>query len=232
MEPSRASLSPDSGLALSALLAAVTEPIVVFSAEGRVVECNESAARLHGHLAEALRGRSLAEFMAPPMAEERSAIIQEVAQVGRPITLIERLGGYFGKTVFRRVAGRDGWLVLATTLLGCARPMVEAASVEPAEPARIAQHDDPAELASLTPREMRVLRLLALGKTQEQIGKNLGRSTKTVEWHRSSIGRKLGRHTVVDLARFAVERGLLMVPEAAFSDKAALRTGSAQVHLG
>jgi len=230
MEPVAIGAGYEAGLMLGAILAAVSEPVVVYSLEGRVLLCSDAAARLHGRGGDELLGRPLAELMEAPAAEERLGIIKHVGRTGKAAAIIERLRGYYAKTAFRRMAGAGDWTVLASTKLGCPRPVIEKAQGEPT--ARMAQHDDPGEMAGLTNRELLVLRLLALGMTQEQIGKRLGRSTKTVEWHRTSIGRKLGRHTVVDLARFAVERGLLMVPEAAFVEELLDRSNGAQVHLG
>lgn len=62
---------------------------------------------------------------------------------------------------------------------------------------------------TLTPREREVLHLAAQGKTNAEIAKRLSISARTVETHRAHMMRKLGLHSQVDLARFALERGLL-----------------------
>lgn len=66
----------------------------------------------------------------------------------------------------------------------------------------------------LTPREFEVFRILGEGLANKEIGQRCGISTKTVETHRKSIARKLGRSgaslihlaTVLHHARF--DRGL------------------------
>lgn len=68
----------------------------------------------------------------------------------------------------------------------------------------------PAGLASLTPAERRVLRLIAQGLTSAAIGKELGISAKTVENHRLHICDKLGLHGPQALLRFAIERKALL----------------------
>ncbi|MBX3134456.1 MAG: response regulator transcription factor [Gemmatimonadaceae bacterium] len=60
-------------------------------------------------------------------------------------------------------------------------------------------------LDALSPAERRVLRLVALEHTTEQIGKELGISPKTVEHHRSHIISKLGLKGSNALLRYAVE---------------------------
>jgi len=60
----------------------------------------------------------------------------------------------------------------------------------------------------LTPRETEVLRLIAEGKTNKEIAAALGISPKTVSVHRSNIMSKLDLHSSVELARYAIRRGL------------------------
>jgi len=67
----------------------------------------------------------------------------------------------------------------------------------------------------LTPREREILGLIGDGMTSGQIAEHLSRSVKTVEWHRVSIGRKLGIKTRVGLTHLALRAGLsrAKVPE-------------------
>jgi two-component system, NarL family, response regulator NreC len=63
----------------------------------------------------------------------------------------------------------------------------------------------------LTPREVEVLRLLALGHTSVEIACKLHLSPRTVETHRAHIHSKLGMATRADLVGYALRRGLLGV---------------------
>jgi len=65
-------------------------------------------------------------------------------------------------------------------------------------------------LATLTPAEQRVLRLIAQGQTSGEIGRTLQISTKTVENHRSHICRKLRLRGPQALLRFALEHKALL----------------------
>ncbi len=65
-------------------------------------------------------------------------------------------------------------------------------------------------LASLTPREREVLRLIAEGLSGKEIAATLGISAKTIETHRSRIMEKLGIHKVSGLVRYAIREGLLV----------------------
>ena len=61
----------------------------------------------------------------------------------------------------------------------------------------------------LTERELAVLRLIALGHTNAEIGEQLFLSVRTVETHRAHIQQKLRRSSRAELVRYAIDRGLL-----------------------
>jgi two-component system response regulator NreC len=62
---------------------------------------------------------------------------------------------------------------------------------------------------SLTEREAQVLRLVALGFTNEEIGEQLHLSKRTIEVHRANLMSKLVLNTRADLVRFALEHNLI-----------------------
>jgi len=64
------------------------------------------------------------------------------------------------------------------------------------------------ERDNLSPREVEVLRLIALGHTSAEIAEKLHLSVRTVETHRSRIHRKLGLSARAELVRYALRRGL------------------------
>ena len=66
-----------------------------------------------------------------------------------------------------------------------------------------------AEEDPLSEREREVLRLLALGHTNQEIAKMLFISVRTAETHRAHILQKLRLSSRAELVRFALERGLL-----------------------
>jgi DNA-binding NarL/FixJ family response regulator len=61
----------------------------------------------------------------------------------------------------------------------------------------------------LTPRELEVVKLIAEAHTNEQIAETLKVSAKTVESHRANVLAKLGMRDRVELARYAIRRGLV-----------------------
>jgi two-component system response regulator NreC len=62
---------------------------------------------------------------------------------------------------------------------------------------------------ALSEREQEVMRLLALGHTNQEIAKLLSISVRTAESHRAHIMQKLRLSTRAELVRYALEQGLL-----------------------
>jgi two-component system response regulator NreC len=61
----------------------------------------------------------------------------------------------------------------------------------------------------LSERELEVLRLIALGHTNVEIGERLYLSTRTVETHRAHIQQKTRASTRAELVRYAIDHGLI-----------------------
>ena len=61
----------------------------------------------------------------------------------------------------------------------------------------------------LSAREREILQLIAEGRAAKEIGAVLDISTRTVEFHRQNIKRKLGLRTTAELTRHAVEQRLV-----------------------
>jgi two-component system, NarL family, response regulator NreC len=83
-------------------------------------------------------------------------------------------------------------------------PALGARLVAAEAEARAAADADP-----LSDREREVLRLLALGHTNQEISKMLYISVRTAETHRAHIMQKLGLGTRAELVRYALAHGLL-----------------------
>jgi DNA-binding CsgD family transcriptional regulator len=56
----------------------------------------------------------------------------------------------------------------------------------------------------LTPRERAVLAQIARGASSKEAGATLGVSSRTIEFHRANIMRKLGAKKIVDLMLLAL----------------------------
>jgi two-component system, NarL family, response regulator NreC len=66
-----------------------------------------------------------------------------------------------------------------------------------------------ADAGLLSPREVEILRLIALGYTSAEIAAKLHLSRRTVETHRARIFQKLELKTRAELVRFALDRRLI-----------------------
>jgi two-component system response regulator DegU len=67
--------------------------------------------------------------------------------------------------------------------------------------------DTPARQKGLTPREVQVLKMVVSGKTNQEIGLELGISEKTVEKHLEGVFSKLGVASRVEAAVHALREG-------------------------
>ena len=93
-------------------------------------------------------------------------------------------------TAIRRVAAGEGY-------------------VEPDLGAKLVLGDGSPALEPLSDRERDVLHLLALGYTNQEIGKKLFVSVRTVDSHRAHVMQKLGLETRAELVLFALANGLI-----------------------
>jgi two-component system, NarL family, response regulator NreC len=75
--------------------------------------------------------------------------------------------------------------------------------------AGLAMAGEEGERPPLSPRETEVLRLMALGHTNREIGEQLDLSIRTVETHRAHIQQKLSLNTRPELTRYALDHGLI-----------------------
>jgi len=136
---------------------------------------------------------------------ERSPILVFTA-IGQPATVQAVLD-----------AGAEGYMLETATpsdLLTGIRAVARGETyVQPELGVELARwHQPRGSTPALSPREIDVLRLLALGHTNAEIASLSGVSLRTVETHRARIQRKLGRRTRADLVQYARELGLVPDP--------------------
>ena len=89
--------------------------------------------------------------------------------------------------------------------------------VEPDLGAKLVAPGGPSALEPLSERERDIIQLLALGYTNQEIGKRLFISVRTVDTHRAHIMRKLQLETRAELVMFALAHGVIG-PSAGLSD--------------
>jgi DNA-binding NarL/FixJ family response regulator len=81
--------------------------------------------------------------------------------------------------------------------------------VDPELGAQLVVADGVPALEPLSARERDILHLLALGHTNQEIGKQLFISVRTVDTHRAHIMRKLRLETKAELVLFALANGVI-----------------------
>lgn len=180
--------------------------VTVFHSDGSIEFANSMAScLLAGVASENLTGRRLADFFEDDFAQERMGVVAQAISSGKPVILQSMCKGIAVRSAYRPVRGTDGEMrVLVIT-----RPLGrECGTIPPSLQAKV---NDAGKLASLTGREFEILKLIGLGLSTADIAKKLHRSVKTIEWHRVSLGEKLGVTNRVELARIAIAAGLVSV---------------------
>ena len=182
--------------------------VTVLTRFGRVTYANPAARVLfYGDDRFDPVGKTIEEIEGVEFARKRMALIAEVCRSRRPHAIRHvRLGQRIESDLYPYAHHGDDGPV--DRVLCLTRRLSGGAAMEanlPTFDSRIATWG---ELSPLTPRELQTLALIAQGQTQKQVAAALGVSVKTVETHRTSIGRKLHAQSVPDLCRFAARAGL------------------------
>jgi two-component system, NarL family, response regulator NreC len=68
-----------------------------------------------------------------------------------------------------------------------------------------------ASLDVLSKREIQVMKMVASGESNHEIGEKLGISPKTVARHRERIMEKLDIHSTTELVKFAIRTGMVNI---------------------
>jgi DNA-binding NarL/FixJ family response regulator len=140
--------------------------------------------------------------------------IPELAQVA-PHTKILVVSSQAAPSSVRRAlsAGAVGYLpkrVSDRELLTAIRLVADGGGyVEPELGARLVSDKGSPALEPLSERERDIVHLLALGYTNQEIGKKLFISVRTVDTHRAHIMRKLQLETRAELVMFALANGVI-----------------------
>lgn len=181
--------------------------VAILDEAGRVLFMNEATCRELDKPASEILGRSYAELVSKEIGDERLGYFRRVAVSGVPMVLEHTFGGCRRRTALRPfpsdAAGNRRVLMICRPAYETDNPITSSCEVVRAK------NNDLGVLAALTPRELEILCLIGQGMATADIAKHLHRSEKTVEWHRVSLGNKLGVSNRVELARIAIRSGLI-----------------------
>lgn len=194
--------------------------IIVIRQDAVVTHANAAILAALGVTAEQAIGNHVSEILPKAIAAERMAYYHQVATTGIAMCLEGFVGGSLVRCSISPIppAHPSG---LPHTLC-ISRPIAMDES-EPSTCTRT-KTDDLGPLGRLSDREVEVLRLIGRGLTTAQIARELHRSVKTIEWHRVSLGSKLGASNRVELARWAIRFGLTSAFPPAAGSEAAIET--------
>jgi len=184
--------------------------VAVISADGKILFVSPTLSWWVGAaLTPEALGRTLHEIFPADFADERLELVRRVAATQRTLVLYGIWKGVRTRTVLRPLhsdkIGEPSKVLLVCRGYNNADRERSVGNADETE----AKHVDHGRLGVLTPRELEILSFIAQGMTTAAIAKQLFRSRKTVEAHRLSIGAKLGARNRVELARIALEAGLL-----------------------
>lgn len=127
---------------------------------------------------------------------DREALIREVIEAGARGYLLKSDAKRNLIAAVRSLAGHKPFFTekLATAVL---RPLLS--------PSKETTEKEP----SLSPRERRIVQLIAEGHSNRETSEILGLSVKTIEAHRSAAMRKLNLTSTAAIVRYAIRNGLV-----------------------
>ena len=133
-----------------------------------------------------------------------------------PETAVLMLSMHSEETLVRQSfeAGARGYILKNASdldLAAAVRRVVEGDIVLDAQLKR-AENLKGERTAGLTARELEVLQLIAMGKSNKEIASELDVSVNTVAVHRANIMNALGVHKTAELVVYAIRNGLVNLP--------------------
>lgn len=184
--------------------------VIIATEDGSILFANSIASEvLVGRQAQ-LVDKTWSDFLPKDVACERVRISQQVILTGKPIALVGLIRGACRCALFRSYVSRNDSsrrvMIICRALTAIDR-MPDLQMISGCNLA-FAEHNDLGPLSSLTEKEFDVLALIGEGMSISDIGRRLGRSEKTIEWRRRSLGVKLDVTNKVELARIAIRAGL------------------------
>ncbi|MCH8825243.1 MAG: PAS and helix-turn-helix domain-containing protein [Planctomycetes bacterium] len=184
--------------------------VVIATVGGKILFANATATEVLAGNQTQLVNKAWSDFLPKDVAYERVRISEQVVTTGNPIALVGLIRGICRCALIRPHISGDGTtkrvMIICRPLTAIDR-MPDLQMIQDCELV-FAECNDLGPLAVLTEREFDVLALIGEGMSISEIGRRLGRSAKTIEWHRRSLGAKLDESNRVGLARIAIRAGL------------------------
>ena len=134
-----------------------------------------------------------------------------------PETAVLMLSMHSEETLVRQAleAGARGYILKNASdldLAAAVRRALEGQIVLDPQVERVESSLKGERTAGLTTRELEVLQLIAIGKSNKEIASDLDLSVNTVAVHRANIMNALGLHKTAELVVYAIRNGLVNLP--------------------
>ncbi len=202
-------LSNEQAQALCSVL--LTHPFIgasLIDCEGRFFGANARAKLLYlGNTEVDVTGKTIFDLFPAEWCRERINLMKELNETGRPAVLRHIRRGRALLVTYHQMPTPEGqpqnYLVMIAETDGDDELPIPDSFIR-FETGLM----NLGPLDTLSRRELEVLALISQGLTTDQIAKDISRSVKTIEAHRSSIARKLGVKNRVQLAEIARKAAL------------------------
>ncbi|WP_240309531.1 MULTISPECIES: PAS domain-containing protein [Sphingomonas] len=188
-----------SSIRLSPIASIVTDPN---ADDNPIIAVNESFERLTGYAEEEIVGRNCRVLAGPDTEAAQSAALSRAIASATP-QVVELVN-------YRRDGSKFLNAVMIAPVFDDAGELAYfvGSQMEAADPKADAFRTTAVErVTSLTAQQQAVLRLMAQGLRNRQIGEELGLTEKTVKIYRSALVRRLGVSSAAEAMRLAIEAG-------------------------
>lgn len=174
----------------------------------RLLWCNGLYAKLCGRKSKDMLDTKMTDFMPVALAKEREDAMRPSLTDNRMITYYQF---WHGSRWYTRVwpldpnaFGKHGVFVIHQSIA-----QDESVHHDTSNATHVLTTGQLDELEILSPRELEVCYYIAKGLTSAEIASHLFRSARTIEQHTNQIYKKLGISSRAQLAKIAVERGIV-----------------------
>jgi PAS domain S-box-containing protein len=191
----------------NALTADPAVGVAVIDVTGEIHYANEQIASMFlGRTGDEIVGHTLFELYPPEWATERVRVFMDILQTGKPAIMRHIRRGVQLQSAIHAIDTPDDLPPRFLTITHRGQTDADEERFEVIE----SEFTNLGPLDKLTTRELEVLSLIKQGLKLNDIAKLLHRSVKTIDNHRSSIMKKLGVSSRVEMAKIAEMAGLEM----------------------
>jgi PAS domain S-box-containing protein len=185
------------------LVDSLVVPVSLHDVDGRFVHMNAAAERACGYSTAEMLGRPLTELLPPAARGHVEAQFRRAVERGEPTdfeTIFVDAGGHLRSVRVQHLPLRDDDTIVGVITLGfeVRRQTTEPTGLGP----------DP----RLTPRQRKILELIASGLSTKEVARELTLSSETVRNHLRNASTELRAHTRLEAIAMAQRLGLLAAP--------------------